>query len=153
MACFSALLAAVFSNLRRASLSLWVCGLSVGGVYLALGMEYLAIVQWVLATLVGMTFVLYSFLFGGLRIRGTRVLLLLISLVLGSALLGFVWTGIKGVLLSESIQYYSTGLAEIGAGIIKDHLISLEITVLTLFLSVVGAGVIARPRQKGKVES
>ena len=91
-------LAAVFvaafaGDIRRATLSLWVAGLAVGAVYLTLGAEVLAIVQWIVSTLVAVSFVFFSAMFGeygsGERIKLDRRL---VKIALGGlAGLAFAW--------------------------------------------------------------
>ena len=45
---------------------------------------------------------------------------------------------------SDSIK----GVADLGKSLVQDHLLSLEILALTLFVVVIGSGVVARPEVK-----
>ena len=52
LAVTAAAFAAFVRDLRRAVLALWIASLAVGGVYLSLNAELLAVVQWIASTLV-----------------------------------------------------------------------------------------------------
>ncbi|MGZ3698551.1 MAG: hypothetical protein ACXWP5_10475, partial [Bdellovibrionota bacterium] len=56
--------ATLVGNIRRAALALWVASLGVGGIYLTMGAELLAVIQWVVSTLVAISFVFFSVMFG-----------------------------------------------------------------------------------------
>src|SRR5688500_17716981 len=60
----AALMATFVGHMRRAILALWVAGLGVGGMYLTVGAEFLAIIQWIVSTLVTISFVFFAVMFG-----------------------------------------------------------------------------------------
>jgi NADH:ubiquinone oxidoreductase subunit 6 (subunit J) len=60
----SAIYATVAGDTKRSILSLWFAGLSVGGLYLSWGAEFLAVLQWILSTLVAISFLFYAVMFG-----------------------------------------------------------------------------------------
>lgn len=144
------------SNIRRATLALWVAGLGAGSIYLTIGTETLAIVQWIVSTLVAISFVFFSAMLGEYR-AGKREMTRASWVRLGLALLiaaGFVsliWRG-AGAVSESSFAVPETGndLAALGRSLVENHLLSLEVLGLTLFLVLVGGGVIARPEGKNE---
>jgi len=141
---FSAVVATLARSLRIAGFSLWICGLGVGGIYLSLGAEFIAIFQWIVATLTGLMFVFYSILLGGREqsISWTKFLLVV---GLGVTFLWITWLCVQTVPAWESPLFKSEGLVALGERLIQEHLLPLEILAITLFLTIVGSGVIARP--------
>ena len=151
---FSAALIATFvRQMRRAILALWVASLGIGGLYLTLGAEFLAIVQWVMSTLTTISFIFFSVLFGeyntppGRTDRTGRkdILRTVLSIVLGCGFTAIIWLGAQslpeGSLLFPS---HAADVAVLGRTLTQDHLLSLEVLALTLFLVLVGGGVVAR---------
>ena len=140
------------AHVRKAILSLWVASLCVGGVYLTLGAELLAILQWVISTLVAMSLIFFSTLFGEYSDPGeaererSTVLKTGLSWLMG---VGFVWmVHLSGVGDIGPIEYRpveGTDVLALGKALLGQHLLALEILALTLFLVLVGSGVIARP--------
>ena len=152
----SAAVVATFSrDGRRAALSLWITGLGAGGLYLSLGAELLAIVQWIVSTLVAISFIFYAVMFGeygepavlpkeSFFKRGSK---LLMQLALGITFGVTIWFATKD---SQSqgmpmLPAEPKGMLELGRSLVGDHLLSLEVLALTLFLVLVGAGSTARP--------
>src|SRR4051812_19130337 len=99
----SAVLMATFVRyMRRAILALWVAGLGVGAIYLTVGAEFLAIIQWIVSTLVTISFVFFSVMFGEYNapktpIKGEGILVVLLSLLLGAAFATVIWLGSHGL--------------------------------------------------------
>lgn len=160
-----ALAATLLSDIRRAILAVWITGLGVGGLYLSLGTELLAVVQWVLSTLIAVASVFYAVLFGEYGVSDSRPFSKkLLSAALPFALgLGFVTVlvigarsfpglialGLHGATPPGPVQQ---DLAAVGRGLADDHLLALELLALTLFLVIVGGGVIVRPESQAKVK-
>lgn len=144
----SGLIALLTSDFRRVALALWLCGFGNGGLYLAMGAEFLAIVQWIVSTLVGIAFIFYSVLFGVNESNRPwkEALFPMISGVGFMAILFFAL---------EKIRFEFTpkngDLADFGALMVKGYLFPLELVSLTLFLVIVGAGVITRPESRVKL--
>jgi NADH:ubiquinone oxidoreductase subunit 6 (subunit J) len=141
-------------DIRRAVLSLWVAGLGIGAIYLTLGAELLAVVQWIVSTLVAISFVFFSVMFGeyGQKQKmqlDRRLIKVLLAVLLGLAFAWVVWFGsgrYPDELLAQPME--GTDLAAIGKTLTGQHLLSLEVLALTLFLVLVGGGVIARPDEQ-----
>jgi NADH:ubiquinone oxidoreductase subunit 6 (subunit J) len=148
----SAVLMATFVNhTRRAILALWVAGLGVGAMYLTVGAEFLAIIQWIVSTLVTISFVFFAVMFGeynppvAVESERNNTLLTVLSVVLGGAFAAVIWLGSEslpeGPLMAPA---QGSDLGVVGRTLTQDHLLSLEVLALTLFLVLVGGGVIAR---------
>lgn len=155
--CVAAVVAAFAKSFRLVILALWAAGLGAGGLYLTLGAELLAIVQWIVSTLVALSFVFFAVMFGEYaRPKGTPALrgglFMLAGALLTIAIPCALWLG--GSAVSEEMLTPPTAgndLASLGASLVREHFIALEILALTLFITLVGGGVIARPdtRKKG----
>ena len=147
------LIAAIVENMRRATLALWIAGLGMGGIYLTLGAETLAIIQWIISTLGAISFIFFAVMFGEYGAeekKGERRRLLksALALVLGAAFSAVIYLGAGK--LPEGFLGIPTGgndLAALGQTMTQDHLLSLEVLALTLFLVLVGGGVVARPER------
>ena len=154
----AAFLASFVSDIRRAVLALWVAGLGVGAIYLTLGAEVLAIVQWIVSTLVAISFIFFSVMFGEYGQREIQIAFDRRLVKTGMAVLlglGFAWVIWFGARHLPSDQYSQSmegsDMAALGKTLTNQHLLSLEVLALTLFLVLIGGGVIARPeRQKEK---
>lgn len=150
--------ATFFSDLRRAILALWVAGLGVGGIYLSLGAELLAIVQWIISTLVAVSFIFFAVMFGefgapNARPLGKAVLSIALSASLGLAFPLMIWIGsasLGGGAAAAPVE--GNDLLAIGKALTERHLISLEVLALTLFLVLIGGGVVARPEGREEEE-
>jgi NADH:ubiquinone oxidoreductase subunit 6 (subunit J) len=152
-------LAAFVGDIRRAVLSLWVAGLGIGAVYLLLGAEVLAIVQWIVSTLVAISFIFYSAMYGeygpGEGMKLDRSLIKSgLGLAAGAAFAWVIWIG-AGQVSEEKMLLPAEGsdVAALGRTLTQQHLLSLEVLALTLFLVLVGGGVIARPDAGSEGES
>ena len=153
VAVFSALLAAFISDVRAAVLWLWVAGLAVGGVFLAMNAEVLAVIQWVVSTLVALAFIYYAVMLGEYGIEDgrssrARMIQCLVPVAMGLSFVGMLAFG-AGSKFFSSIQ--ETGVlplqnAEgVGRRLTGEYLLAVELLGLTLFLSIVGSGVLGRP--------
>lgn len=152
----AAVLVATFVNqIRQAILALWIAGLGIGALYLTVGAEFLAIIQWIVSTVVTISFVFFAVMFGeynsSKRKKMTKVkcLLTLMTLILGIGFAAVIELGTRS--LPEGMENLSSQMSDlvvIGKSLTQDHLLSLEVLALTLFLVLVGGGVIARPEGK-----
>jgi len=152
----SAVLMSTFvGHMRQAILALWVAGLGVGAMYLTVGAEFLAIIQWIVSTLVTISFVFFSVMFGEYNaprapIKGESVLKVLLSLLLGAAFAAVICLGSQGLPESALVPAGAvTDLALVGRKLTQENLLSLEVLALTLFLVLVGGGVISRSEDRG----
>jgi len=169
----AALTATFVGDIRKAVLALWLCGLSCGGLFLFAGAEVLAVIQWIVSTLVAIGFFFYAVMFGEYGVSDPRPLTKRLAsfapaLALGIAfscvivigmprsnhegLLGDVEAA-KDVERSPLESTEGRNMVALGKSITKDHLLSLEIMALTLFLVIVGSGVIARPEESSSEEA
>lgn len=151
------LIAALAENMRRATLALWVAGLSMGGIYLTLGAEMLAIVQWIVSTLVAISFIFFAAMFGEypspegeseFKMDRKKALSVGGALLIGFGLAAVVYFG-GNELPKEllSIPKEGNDISAIGRMVTDNHFVSLEVLALTLFLALIGGGVIARPEK------
>lgn len=145
------LMATFESHLRRAILALWVAGVGVGAMYLTVGAEFLAIVQWIVSTMIAISFIFFAVMFGeynspvpkGKKPKGQ--LLVVLAIGLGTVFALIVKLGCQT--LPDGVLDFVTQDSDLGAlgqKLTQDHLLSLEVLALTLFLVLVGGGVIAR---------
>lgn len=158
-----ALSASFASDVRRAVLSLWIAGLGLGGLYLMMGAELLAMIQWIISTLVSIAFIFHSVLFGEYggsapapASKAARAQKLVTSCLAGLAFGAVIWFATRDLALETGMPEGFQGagdLFSLGKAISEQHMLAFEIFGLTLFLVVIGAGVIARPEdgksQKG----
>ena len=148
---FIAVLMATFeTHMRRAILALWVAGIGVGAMYLTVGAEFLAIIQWIASTLVAISFVFFAVMFGEYHTPLPRGgdhgrLLAILAILLGAAFAIIIGLG-SGQIPEGSLNLVTqeSDLGTLGRKLTQDHLLSLEVLALTLFLVLVGGGVIAR---------
>jgi NADH:ubiquinone oxidoreductase subunit 6 (subunit J) len=132
------------------------CGISVGAVYLSLGFETLAFVQWFLTFILSLAFSVYSYLFVDepketswkviMRdqvIPGALVLLLSVIVTLGA----------HTAILAFSDFQRMEGVAAFGRRLIQEHLFAILLMGVILFLCIVGVGVLGRPEVKLKENS
>lgn len=150
------LFATFVTDIRRAILSLWVVGLGIGGLYLTLGAEFLAVVQWIISTLVAISFIFFAVMFGEYGSSDTatwkkRVLPIVLTVILGLSFAAIVWLG-AGEVPEAALAFPTEGsdLVAIGKSLTQNHLLSLEVLALNLFIVLVGGGVIARPDKTEK---
>lgn len=147
----AAVIMATFEKqIRRAILALWVAGIGVGAIYLTVGAEFLAIIQWIVSTFIAISFVFFSVMFGeysapASKNKNENYLLLSLSLVLGAGFAAIIWLGAKRLPeISLVLTQEGSDLVSIGRALTQDNLLSLEVLTITLFLVLVGGGVVAR---------
>ena len=147
--------ATVITDIRRATLALWVAGLSVGALYLTLGAELLAVIQWIVSTLIAISFIFFSAMFGdyGTRDRPRDLAAWLrasVPYLIGLGFAGVVWVGAGmpgpgATSTSTSMPEPGNDLISVGRELMRNHLISLEVLGFTLFVVLIGGGILARP--------
>jgi NADH:ubiquinone oxidoreductase subunit 6 (subunit J) len=138
-------------KMRRAILALWVAGIGVGAMYLTVGAEFLAIIQWIVSTLVTISFVFFSVMFGEFNAPPARSekkgsqLILALSILLGATFTAIIWLGARELPeISMVLSKEGGDLASVGKMLTQDNLLSLEVLALILFLVLLGGGVVAR---------
>ena len=149
-------------NMRHAILALWVAGLGVGAIYLTLGAELLAIIQWIISTLMTIAFIFFSVIFGEFHSgRKTKIqnkdlaaearnkrgdfVLTILSLILGASFATVIWICSKNLgEVSHGVVSSHDDLATVGRILTQENFLSLEVLALLLFLTLVGGGVVAR---------
>ncbi len=154
--------ATVVQQLRRAILALWIAGLAIGSIYLTIGAEFLAITQWIVSTLVTISFIFFAVMFGEYNTseevssdcQGTQKnwFFFILSWVLGIGFGVVIWMGAEGLPwnVHETEWFHFQGmdhlseLEKLGKQLIREHLLTLEVFALLLFLVLVGGGVVAR---------
>ena len=137
----SGFLAAASPSLLFASISLVICGLAVGGVWLVHGAEYIAFVQWITTLFVGISFILLAQLFGRKDAQNQRWAAL-VPFAIGVVFLVFILRFFEPQWLS--IPAVGVSIRQMGNWLIEDHLAAVLLVGILLFLSVVGVGLIAR---------
>ncbi len=150
----AAVMATFVSYIKRAILALWVVGLGVGAVYLTVGAEFLAIIQCMVSTLVTISLIFFSVMFGEYQAEGAakssfrfspaQIVQTLLSVALGVGFVGVIWVGVRGMPAENLDQNSGSDLGALGRALTQHNLLSLEVLALILFLVLVGGGVIAR---------
>jgi NADH:ubiquinone oxidoreductase subunit 6 (subunit J) len=151
-----AILATFAGDLRVSILALWVAGLGTGGVLLSLGAELLAVVQWIVSTLITLGLLIYGISYGehgvsDTRPRAQRGVSAILPVLLGLSFSAVIWLGTRH-LPAAGVFEPAAGqdLAALGKALLDRHLLSLEVLAVLLFLALVGAGVLARPEEEQK---
>ena len=146
----AAAVATFTQNMKTAILALWVAGLGVGCIYLTLEAEFLAVIQWIVSTLLTITFVFFAVMFGEYnpspRNRSKyEFIRIFLSILVGTGFSGIIWLGATGLGTGQVLLTgHVTDLKTLGQLLIQKHFISLEVLALTLFLVLVGGGAVAR---------
>jgi NADH:ubiquinone oxidoreductase subunit 6 (subunit J) len=159
--------ASVVENMRTATLSLWIVGLALGGVYLTLGAETLAVIQWIVCTLAAISFIFFAAMFGEYDVEGSsekkslswgerfravdraQVAAIGLAAIIGVAFVAVVRIGSADLPESSlEIPKEANDLLAFGHILTTHHLLSLEVLAMTLLLILVGGGVIARPEPR-----
>ncbi len=153
-----ALTATAVQGMRRAILALWITGLAMGCVFLTVGAETLAILQWIISTLVAIALFFFAVMFGEYEsekrehapfyktLNRKMVVSAIIATVIGLAFAAIIHLGASDFSIAQTPAPASgNDLASLGKVIVENHILSLEVLALTLFLILVGGGVVARP--------
>ena len=153
ISCLSALAATFLSDIKLAALSLWFVGLAAGGLYLSLGAEFLAITQWIVSTLICGSLTFYSVMFGEYGRTDSRPLSRKMSsavlpVLAGGAVAWAIWSTGTQLGSLQVVPAQASDLLSLGRKLADENFLALEILALTLFLVVVGAGVVVRPERR-----
>ncbi len=151
----SAALFAVFErNIRRATLAVWLAGLGAGAIAMTLGAETLAIVQWVVSTLVALSFLFFVAMLGedgetrGRPMSRREIGMLAGSILIGAGFVGMIAFGTYHLGLTVDMNaVHGADLQGLGKALTGPHVLSLEIVGLTLLFVLIGGGIIARPEK------
>ena len=161
----AALVASFVNGMRTAILSLWIAGLAMGCLYVTLGAESLAVIQWIVSTLVAISLFFFAVMFGEYEkesneapgeslLSRKKIFVLGIAIVLGLAFAAIIYLGATEFPQDiPSLPKAGNDLAALGRTMVENHMLSLEVLGLTLFLILVGGGVVARPEPKVEGET
>jgi len=151
-----ALVATLAGDVRISILALWLAGFGAGGIYLSLGAELLAVLQWVVSTLITLSFIFYAVTYGEYgtpdpRSLPKRAVGGIFPILLGGSFSAVLWLGTRHLPSAGAfVPADGLNLAGVGKTLVSKHLLSLELLVVLLFLVIVGAGVVARPESEEK---
>lgn len=143
-------IAAWAQNKRTAILALWMVGVWIGAAFLSVGAEFLALVQWISSTVIVLSFVFFALMFGEFEApkapaKGGVPWILAVPVAASwLTLIGVAASGLGSDLAAEST---AQPLVEMGRQLLSEHWVAIEVLGILLFLSIVGAGVVARPDQ------
>jgi len=119
--------------------------------YLTIGAEFLAIIQWIVSTLVAISFIFFAVMFGEFNPpqekieKKSSLLMPILSILLGIGFTSVIWLGARELPeISLVLSKEGGDLQSVGKMLTQDNLLSLEVLALTLFLVLVGGGVVAR---------
>ncbi|MGZ3698750.1 MAG: NADH-quinone oxidoreductase subunit J, partial [Bdellovibrionota bacterium] len=75
-----------------------------------------------------------------------KILPTAMAFAVGIAFFWMIWLGVSGLPEgAATVPAEGNDLLSIGKALTEEHMLSLEVLALTLFLVLIGAGVIARP--------
>ena len=151
LAVVAAAFSIAFSDTRKVVIVSWVAAMSVGGLFLAYGAEFLAFVQWITATLVAISFLIYATMFGEYgpvdnRTARDKVFDAIPAVLAGAAFFAMIWLA-SSELTSLAPPVGGTTQADlvaVGKAIGERHMVSLELTAFMLLAVLIGTGVISR---------
>jgi NADH:ubiquinone oxidoreductase subunit 6 (subunit J) len=131
------------------------CGIFVGSIYLTLGFETIAFVQWFLTLFMSLAFSVYSYLFvGETKERSWRrvvrdqvipaILIMTLSLIISITS--------NSIIVAFGDFQRMEDVATFGRRLIQQHLFAILLMGVILFLCIVGAGVLGRPEMRPRGE-
>ena len=160
MTVVAAALAILFSDTRKVIIASWIAAMSVGALFLACGAEFLAFVQWIMGTLVAISFIVYATLFGEYgpvdsRSARERVFDAIPAILVGLAFFGMITLALResssGAAATGAATAAATAtmtgandLVAAGKNLAERHVLSLELVAFMLLAVLIGAGVISR---------
>ncbi len=150
LALVTATLATIAHDLKYSILSMWIAGLATGAIFLTVDAEFLGIVQWIVSTLVAISFVFFGVMFGDFESNEKKkgkanYLMVSCASVLGLSFSALLWLAMKdNARLEITTDTHAFEIKEVGKALVSTHILSLEVLAITLFLVLVGCGAIAR---------
>ncbi|MGE4107421.1 MAG: NADH-quinone oxidoreductase subunit J [Bacteriovoracia bacterium] len=149
LAVAAALVAAMAANYRLALFSLWVCGMALGASFLATGSEFLAVSQWVITSVCAVVFLFYVVLFGS-RERPANFFYRATALLAAACLATVTGLAVRYLPEGGEVAFPPNEVVQFGATLFGSQLLPLEILALTLFLVMLGVGVVSRSEGKSE---
>jgi NADH:ubiquinone oxidoreductase subunit 6 (subunit J) len=147
----ASLVATFAGDVRVSILALGLAGLAAGGLHLSLGAELLAVIQWIVSTLITLALLTYSVTYGEFgvqdaRKKSQRAIDALFPVLLGGTLTGVIWLGTRHLPIAGVVEVGPPeGIAKVGRALLDGHILSLELLAVLLLLVIVGSGVLSRP--------
>jgi NADH-quinone oxidoreductase subunit J len=150
-ALLSGTIAASLENTRRSILFLWSTGMLCGGMFLCFNCELLAVVQWIVSTAVCLSLLHFSTLLGEytlgwkaeLKEKAKLKLIPLLSLPIAAGFAVLIGRGSLGE--GQSLPAPAlVDLHSLGQAMSSHYMLPIEVLGLTILITVVGGGVIAR---------
>ncbi|MBN21587.1 MAG: hypothetical protein CL678_09905 [Bdellovibrionaceae bacterium] len=128
------------------AISLWALGGVIGIAFLNLGNEYLAFCAWTISCLLSFFLIFYSSLFGETQDqKADKRTFLTIASVFPVAYLFYEAFEIPNEFDHKSFAF---SLKEIGASLVSDHWVEVELIGLTLLFVVIAMGIIGNPMER-----
>lgn len=150
LALIAATLATLAQDLKYSILCMWLAGLGVGAIFLTVDAEFLGIIQWIISTLVAISFVFFAVMFGDFesskeKKESRNYLLTFCSVALGLVFSGLVWLATDKNFTDDASKVTTViDVKTIGKTLVSTHFLSLEILTMTLFLVLIGCGAITK---------
>ena len=147
LVCLSgAFLSFLLKKPRSMILSLWGCGIGMGAIYLANGLELIALTQWLSSTLIAVSLLFAASLLklNSTEIRYGKASIFGGGLILVFFLFQFLFSLLNGdgpaVLDADSTRT----LAVFGENLVENYFVVIVATGILLMVSVVGFGIFSR---------
>jgi NADH-quinone oxidoreductase subunit J len=149
LALLSAAFATLSQNLKYSILCLWITGLGIGAIFLTINAEFLGIIQWIISTLVAISFIFFAVMFGdfGSNERRQRrpIYLSVWSLLIGMGFSAVIWLATSGLPVRETTEKFTEiDIKKIGMGLVNTHFLALEVLTMSLFIVLIGCGSITK---------
>lgn len=138
-----ALVGVVLRSVRASLICVWASAFFAGAAFLALGAEFLAIVQWIVSSVCTLGFLFFELMFGNENAWSSKtkrydaVAAALIALIFAATLVLTMQKQGTGVLDHVS-------MLDLGRAMLRRYFLLIQVLAVVLLVSVVGIGVIAR---------
>jgi len=150
---FFAVMACAGLSSKRTICFLWLCGLGVGGIFLSLGAEFLALVQWMTATLLLMVMSYLSMLLKDGETQTKRMKRTRVFVTLGGVVTVAVIASIDVGTLSAfgpNTELEKGGIMSVAQLLVGKYAVTFGVFCVLVFVSIVGIGTNFRPMERNK---
>lgn len=139
-----ATLAVVSVRVIYCGIALWLCGITLGAIYLHMGAEFLAIVQWLLSTLLCMALVFHAILLGDQDELPSGPQWFVVLPLTTALFVVIGWVAYSSVLGSVPLQWNYYGLMDFGKKLVSDYFLTVVVAGLGALIALIAIGSLER---------